>query len=90
MGQDLSKQANRLSIAAVSHITQCRSLDRDDLLELRAAFEAAVKPTPDNVKKVRQSPAPSSSSKERLEPNLSRDDFNIAVDRANLYVQKST
>ncbi|RHY14686.1 hypothetical protein DYB36_004986 [Aphanomyces astaci] len=51
MGQDLSKQANRLSIAAVSHITQCRSLDRDDLLELRTAFEAAVKPTPDNVKK---------------------------------------
>ncbi|ETV69396.1 hypothetical protein H257_14988 [Aphanomyces astaci] len=82
MGQDLSKQANRLSIAAVSHITQ---FDRDDLLELRTAFEAAVKPTPDNVKKVRQSPAPSSSSKERVEPNLSRDDFNIAVDRANFY-----
>ncbi|RHY36165.1 hypothetical protein DYB38_006552 [Aphanomyces astaci] len=82
MGQDLSKQANRLSIAAVSHITQ---FDRDDLLELRTAFEAAVKPTPDTVKKVRQSPAPSSSSKERVEPNLSRDDFNIAVDRANFY-----
>ncbi|ETV96784.1 hypothetical protein H310_10088 [Aphanomyces invadans] len=86
MGHDLSKQANRLAIAAVSHITQ---FDRDDLLDLRTAFEAAAKPTTE-VKKVfrRAAAAPSTSSsttKERVEPNLSREDFNAAVDRANFY-----
>ncbi|RQM29715.1 hypothetical protein B5M09_012168 [Aphanomyces astaci] len=33
------------------HIYSYAVVDRDDLLELRTAFEAAVKPTPDNVKK---------------------------------------
>ncbi|KDO32990.1 hypothetical protein SPRG_02681 [Saprolegnia parasitica CBS 223.65] len=76
MGHDLSKQANRLSIAAVSHITQ---FDRDDLLELRTCFENAVLAKSPKSKK----PIPLSAyaaAKDRVEPNLTRADFNAGLD----------
>ncbi|KDO17034.1 hypothetical protein SPRG_17429 [Saprolegnia parasitica CBS 223.65] len=81
MGHDLSKQANRLSIAAVSHITQ---FDRDDLLELRTCFENAILAKSPKSKK----PIPLSAyaaAKDRVEPNLTRADFNAGLDHVNFF-----
>ncbi|OQR88059.1 hypothetical protein ACHHYP_07651 [Achlya hypogyna] len=81
MGQDLSKQANRLSIAAVSHITQ---FDRDDLLELRTCFENTILAKSPKTKK----PVPLSTyaaKKDRVEPNITRADFNAGLDHVNFF-----
>ncbi|KAF0685094.1 Aste57867_22968 [Aphanomyces stellatus] len=58
-------------------------VDRDDLLELRTAFEAAVKPKP--AADVGKKRVQTAAAKERVEPNLSREDFNGALDHVNFY-----
>ncbi|KAG9398123.1 hypothetical protein AC1031_014924 [Aphanomyces cochlioides] len=55
------------------------AVDRDELLELRSAFERTTAGKPSPVKK------PSVSGKERVEPNLSREEFNAALESVDFH-----